>query len=96
VLSIIEVYFTRVVWKSCMQDPGWDVYPESISRILILIFYPSRIQGSKRNPIPDSDPQTLVVCALERKEVFSEGYHGIQRKSTYPIFMVLFVKNFLN
>jgi hypothetical protein len=27
------------------------------SRIRMLTFYPSRIQGSKRHPIPDPDPQ---------------------------------------
>ncbi len=31
--------------------------PDCSSRIRILIFYSSRIQGSKRHRIPDPDPQ---------------------------------------
>jgi hypothetical protein len=34
-----------------------NVHPGSGPRIRILIFYPSRIPGSKRHRIPDSDPQ---------------------------------------
>ncbi len=42
------------IWSGLfIPDPD----PGSGSRIRILIFYPSRIQGSKRHRIPDPDPQ---------------------------------------
>jgi hypothetical protein len=39
-----------------------DVHPGSGSRIRILIFYPSRIFGSKRHRIPDPNPQHWKIC----------------------------------
>jgi hypothetical protein len=39
-----------------------DVHPGSESRILILIFYPSRIPGSKKHRIPD--PALLVTSMV--------------------------------
>jgi hypothetical protein len=52
------------------------VHPGSGSRIRILIFYPSRIQGSKSHWIPDlgkrhriPDPQHwLIVCVREEEK----------------------------
>ena len=41
----------KMFLSSRKYDPGCS------SRIRILIFYPSRIQGSKRHRIPDPDPQ---------------------------------------
>jgi hypothetical protein len=35
------------------------------SRIRMLTFYPSRIQGSKRHRIPDPDPQHCVLAASQ-------------------------------
>ncbi len=48
-----------------------DVHPGS--RIRILIFYPSRIQGSKRHQSPDPPHCLLVV----------DGFHGILVHGTY-------------
>jgi hypothetical protein len=36
------------------------------SKIRILIFYPSRIQGSKRHRIPDPDPQHWLKLGTNR------------------------------
>ncbi len=55
-------YFNPKKWflSSKKYDPGCS------SRIQILTFYPSRIQGSKRHRIPDPDPQhwSYVFCVF--------------------------------
>jgi hypothetical protein len=45
-----------MVLSSKKYDPV--VHPET--RIRMLTFYPSRIQGSKRHLIPDPDPQHCI------------------------------------
>jgi hypothetical protein len=47
----------------------WVVHPRSGSRIRILSFYPSRIQGSKRHRIPDPDLQQCLYAEHTRKLV---------------------------
>jgi hypothetical protein len=39
----------------------WVVHPGSGSRIQILIFYPSRIQGAKWHQIPDPGPGSATL-----------------------------------
>jgi hypothetical protein len=64
ILSIIYAenfkYFNPKKWflNSRKYDPG------SSSRMLILTFYPSWIQGSKRHPIPSSTPSNVDVSPL--------------------------------
>ncbi len=52
----IEVFLTKKLFPS-----SWKYDPGGSSRIRILIFYPSRIQGSKRHLIPDPDPQQWII-----------------------------------
>jgi hypothetical protein len=66
----IKVFLTqKMVLSSWKYDPGCS------SRIRILIFLPSRIQGSKRQRIPDplhriyprelnTDPKSPLMCCL--------------------------------
>ncbi len=52
----IQVFLTKKLFLSSRKyDPGFS------SRIRILIFYPSRIQGSKSHRVPDPDPQHCAV-----------------------------------
>ncbi len=46
-----ELSASRIRIEEFKHDPG------CLSRIRMLTFYPSRIQGSKRHRIPDPDPQ---------------------------------------
>ncbi len=59
-LSILYILTKKKKWflSSRKYDPGCS------SRIRRLTFYPSRIQGSKRQRIPDPDPQhcRFPVC----------------------------------
>ncbi len=53
-------YFNPKKWflSSRKYDPGCS------SRIRMLTFYPSRIQGSKRHRIPDLDPQHCCLVMI--------------------------------
>ncbi len=53
---ITKITTIYVVFYS-VADPGCRIQGQKDSRILISIFYPSRIPGSKRHRIPDPDPQ---------------------------------------
>ncbi len=54
-LSILTL---KIFLSSRKYDPGCS------SRIRILIFYPSRMQGSKRHWIPDPDPQPTGLKSI--------------------------------
>jgi hypothetical protein len=60
----------KIVLSSRKYDPGCS------SRIRILIFYPSRIQGSKttRSRIPDPDPQHRKKVNCERLNAVRESW----------------------
>ncbi len=78
-----------------------DDYPESRIRIFsipdlgseffssrILIFYPSRIQGSKRHRIPDPDPQHFQE--LNFRKIFTHfqvAHFKIRRRNFGPVGM---------
>ncbi len=53
-------YFNPKHCFSALENMTRVVYPGSGSRIRILIFYPSRIPGSKRHRIPDPNPHDCL------------------------------------
>ncbi len=62
----LSILTQKIVFLSSRKyDPGCS------SRIRILIFYPSRIQVSKRHRIPDSDPQHCKDVSNKNRLTYS-------------------------
>jgi hypothetical protein len=57
-----------------------DVHPGSGSRIRILVIYPSRIPGSKRHRISDSDPQHWFQVAQPNGH-----FEHVEGRHTFPL-----------
>jgi hypothetical protein len=69
----------KIVFKLSKYYP--DVYPGS----RILIFYPSRIQGSKRHRMPDPDPQHWEYVYLF-SEICTDNFYYFQNIFTVCLF----------